>query len=58
MYSQYTNRTQRNSYPADTYFCDNWDDVIKILQDRHKGDAKVAVYPYAGMQHQEIELDG
>lgn len=58
VYSQYTNRTQRNSYPADTYFCDNWDDVIKILQDRHKGDAKVAVYPYAGMQHQEIELDG
>jgi hypothetical protein len=24
----------------------------------HPGDPKVAVYPYAGMQHQEIELDG
>ena len=58
VYSQYTNRTQRNSYPRDTYFCEHWADVIKLLQERHKGDAKVAVYPYAGMQHQEIELDG
>jgi hypothetical protein len=58
VYSQYTDRTQKNAGPRDTYFCDRWADVIKILQDRHKGDPTVAVYPYAGMQQQEIELDG
>jgi len=58
VYSQYTNRTQRNSYPRDTFFCDKWADVIKLLEERHKSGAQVAVYPYAGMQHQEIELDG
>ena len=33
-------------------------DVIKILQERHKGTVQVAVYPYAGIQQQEIDLDG
>ena len=41
-----------------TFFCDQWEDVIARLRELHPGDAKVAVYPYAGMQHQEIELDG
>lgn len=29
-----------------------------LLQQRHKGDARVAVYPYGGLQHEEIPLDG
>jgi hypothetical protein len=58
VYSQYTDRTQMNFYPRGTYFCDKWADVVKILQDRHKGSVQVAVYPYAGLQHQEIDLDG
>ena len=33
-------------------------DVIAKLKELHPGDPKVAVYPYAGMQYQEIELDG
>ena len=37
---------------------DSRDDVIAKLRELHPGDPKVAVYPYAGMQHQEIELDG
>jgi lactate racemase len=58
VYSKYTDRTQMNSYPQNTRFCDRWEDVIKHLQALHKGTPKVAVYPYGGMQHQEIELDG
>lgn len=59
VYSQYTDRMQRNNYSSDTKFCDKWADVVALLQEWHKGDSvKVAVYPYGGMQHEEIELDG
>jgi len=58
VYSKYTDRSQINNYPRNTKFCDQWEDVIKILQSLHKGSVRVAVYPYGGMQHQEIELDG
>lgn len=27
------------------------------LQARHKGDARVAIYPYAAIQHMETKLD-
>ncbi|MBZ5581245.1 MAG: lactate racemase domain-containing protein [Acidobacteriia bacterium] len=59
VYSQYMSRTMMDNYGTDTDFCTKWTDVVKILRERHKGTGvKVAVYPYAGMQHQEIELDG
>ncbi len=58
VYSQYLTRNMRNSYRTGTFFYDKWEDVIAKLRELHPGDPKVAVYPYAGMQHQEIELDG
>jgi len=59
VYSQYASRMMMDNYGTDTDFCTKWADVVKILRQRHTGsDVKVAVYPYAGMQHQEIELDG
>jgi hypothetical protein len=59
VYSQYMSRTMMDNYGTDADFCTTWADVVKILRQRHTGsDVKVAVYPYAGMQHQEIELDG
>jgi hypothetical protein len=58
VYSQHLTRNMRNNYRAGTVFCDKWEDVVAKLRELHPGDAKVAVYPYAGMQHQEIELDG
>jgi nickel-dependent lactate racemase len=58
VYSQYLSRRLMNNYPSATHFASKWEDVIKILQQRHEGDARVAVYPYGGMQHQELELDG
>jgi len=59
IYSQYLTRNMRNNYRTGTFFCDKWEDVIAKLRELHPGDSnKVAVYPYAGMQHREIELDG
>lgn len=59
VYSQYMDRTLMNNYPGGTHFATKWEDVIRILKQRHPGSSvQVAVYPYGGMQHQEIELDG
>jgi lactate racemase len=59
VYSQYMDRTLMNNYSKGTQFATRWEEVIKMLQERHKGPTvQVAVYPYGGMQHQEIELDG
>jgi nickel-dependent lactate racemase len=59
VYSQYVDRTMMNNYSGATHFATKWEDVMKILKERHKGTGvQVAVYPYGGMQHQEIELDG
>jgi len=58
VYSQYLTGNMRAYYRAGTTFCDKWEDVIAKLRELHPGDARVAVYPYAGKQHQEIELDG
>jgi len=57
VYSQYMDRQQMNTYPRATAFASTWKEVIRLLQARHRGEARVAVYPYGGMQHQEIELD-
>jgi nickel-dependent lactate racemase len=59
VYSQYMDQNMMNNYSRATHFATKWEDVIKILKERHKGNSvRVAVYPYGGMQHQEIELDG
>jgi hypothetical protein len=58
VYSQYLTRNMKNNYRTGTFFCDRWADVIAKLTELHPRDPKVAIYPYAGMQHQEIELDG
>ncbi|MGC2108188.1 MAG: lactate racemase domain-containing protein [Candidatus Korobacteraceae bacterium] len=57
VYSQYLTRNMINGYPPATRFAARWDDVIQMLQERHKGQPKVAVYPYGGMQEQELSLD-
>ena len=57
VYSPYLTRTVMNGFRG-AQFAATWDEVIQFLQQRHKGDARIAVYPYAGLQHQEIELDG
>jgi lactate racemase len=58
VYSQYLTRNMRNNYHTGTFFCDRWEDVVAKLRELHPGAPKVAVYPCAGFQHQEVELDG
>jgi nickel-dependent lactate racemase len=58
VYSQYLARKNREEFPAGTIFADTWEEVVRQLTVRHKGDARVAVYPATGLQHHEIELDG
>ncbi len=58
VYSQYATREMINNYPPATRFASKWDDVIQILRERHKGQPRVVVYPYAGVQEQELSLDG
>jgi len=60
VYSQFMNRNIMTNYSAPgTQYATKWEEVVKFLKERHKGSGvQVAVYPYAGMQHQEIELDG
>jgi nickel-dependent lactate racemase len=34
----------------------SWEDVLDLLGKHHKADARVAIYPYATIQHHEMEL--
>jgi nickel-dependent lactate racemase len=58
VYSQYVDRLMTSSYGPGTMFASTWAEVIQLLQKRHKSDARVAVYPYGGLQHEEVDLDG
>jgi lactate racemase len=59
IYSQYLDQRSLNYplFPAGTLFARTWDEVIAQLRARHRGDAKVAVYPYCAIQHIEAGLD-
>ncbi len=58
VYSQYLTRNMIDSYPPATQFATKWDDVIQMLRTKYTGQARVVVYPYAGIQELEIPLDG
>lgn len=58
VYSQYIQKPQMDMFPAGTVFATTWDDVVRTLNARHKGDSRVAVYPYGTLQHTETDLDG
>jgi hypothetical protein len=59
VYSQYLDeRSMRYpQFPAGAVPARTWDDVVAQLRARHKGDARVAVYPYCAVQHVEAGLD-
>ncbi len=58
IYSQYQQKSQESQFPPGSTFASRWEDVVKILQARHKSASQVAVYPYASLQQEEIDLDG
>jgi hypothetical protein len=51
-------KRQMVKLPSNAIFASTWEDTIKQLKLRHKDSAKVAVYPYAAIQHIETSLDG
>jgi predicted dithiol-disulfide oxidoreductase (DUF899 family) len=57
VYSQYMDKRQMLKFPSNAVFASTWADMITQLQARHKGDARVAIYPYAAIQHMETKLD-
>jgi nickel-dependent lactate racemase len=57
VYSQYLDKQQMVKYPRNTQFAFTWEEVIRQLQARHKGDARVAVYPCGAIQHSHTQLD-
>jgi nickel-dependent lactate racemase len=57
VFSQYMQKRDVNRISAKhVHLAQSWDDVIQLLQRHHRTEARVAVYPYAGIQHQEIDL--
>lgn len=59
LYSQYLQRRELDSphFPPEAIGFGTWQEVIDRLKQQHRGDARVAVYPYAGMQHGIQRLD-
>ena len=45
-------------FPARTVFTRTWADTVVAIRKAHRGEARVALYPYAGIQHPPGELDG
>jgi nickel-dependent lactate racemase len=59
LYSQYLQAREldRPDCPPETVGLRQWNDVIQMLGNAHPGDGvKVAVYPYAGIQHPPARL--
>ncbi len=55
--SQYMHKRDVNRISAKhVKLARSWDDVTSLLEKHHGSEARVAVYPYANMQHQEVDL--
>lgn len=59
LYSQYLQQRELDNpyFPPEAVGVRSWTEVLERLKREHKGDVKVAVYPYAGMQHGPAVLD-
>lgn len=53
VYTEYPDLASRTWFgsPAKTMFVNQWDDVLKVLQETYGSDAKVAVFPNAEIQY-------
>jgi len=54
VYSQYMDKRQMLKFPSNTIFAASWEDMVKQLQARHKGDARVAIRRKA-LEHGGVE---
>ncbi|OVE79722.1 hypothetical protein BVY01_01735 [bacterium I07] len=57
LFSQYMHKRDVDQvYSKHVRLVRSWDEVMNLLQKQHRTDARVAVYPYANMQHPEVDL--
>ena len=57
IFSQYMQKRDLDKFSSKrVLLARSWDEVMNLLQKQHRTDARVAVYPYAGIQHPEIDL--
>ena len=57
VFSQYMHKRDINRISSKhVQLARSWEDVMTLLQKNHRSDARVAVYPYANLQHEEIDL--
>ncbi|NOR33437.1 MAG: hypothetical protein GQ579_02025, partial [Bacteroidales bacterium] len=57
VFSQYMQKRDMNQISSKgLHLARSWDEVITLLQKQHRTEARVAVYPYTGIQHPEVDL--
>jgi lactate racemase len=59
LYSQYLQKRELDNpyFPPEALGFRDWTGVVEKLRQAHKGDVKVAIYPYVGIQHEPGVLD-
>jgi nickel-dependent lactate racemase len=57
VFSQYMQKRDVNRISAKhVRLAQSWDEVLQLLERHHRTEARVAIYPYAAIQHAEIDL--
>lgn len=58
VYSAYLQARDKVEFPARTIVTRTWADTVAAINKAHRDSARVALYPYAGIQHPPGDLDG
>ena len=57
IFSQYMQKRDVDQFSSkNVRLVRSWDEVMKLLEKQHRTSARVAVYPYATIQHPEVDL--
>ncbi|MCK4676899.1 MAG: DUF2088 domain-containing protein [Bacteroidales bacterium] len=57
LFSQYMHKRDVDQISSkNVHLARSWNEVITLLQKQHRTEARVAVYPYANIQHPEVDL--
>jgi hypothetical protein len=57
IFSQYMQKRDVDKFSSkNVRLVRTWDEVMNLLHKQHPTDARVAVYPYANIQHPEVDL--
>lgn len=57
VFSQYMQKRDIDQIKSgNVHLARSWNEVISLLQKQHRTDLRVALYPYAGIQHADVDL--